>query len=108
MYNITVRIIVFYVCLTDHLLPCPRPPIRSQVLDRVGHDRQIITVTRRNRPDVALIAADELSSLLESVYLLRSPANAKRLFRSMEWAKSAAAIPQTLEKLQQELSVEPQ
>jgi antitoxin YefM len=79
----------------------------SEVLDRVGHDRQIITITRRNQPDVALIAADELSSLLESVYLLRSPANAKRLFRSMEWAKSADAVSQTLAELIQELSVEP-
>ncbi len=80
----------------------------SEVLDLVGHDREIITVTRRNHPDVAIIAADELSSLLESVYLLRSPANAKRLFRSMEWAKSAEAIPQTLDELKQELSIEPQ
>jgi antitoxin YefM len=80
----------------------------SKFLDRVTHNQQIITITRRNQPDVALIAADELSSLLESVYLLHSPANAKRLFRSMEWAKSAAAIPQTLEKLKKELSVEPQ
>jgi prevent-host-death family protein len=42
----------------------------SEVLDRVTHHRKIITITRRNQPDVALIAADELSSLLESVYLL--------------------------------------
>jgi antitoxin YefM len=80
----------------------------SEVLDRVGQDREIITIARRDRPDVAMIAADELSSLLESVYLLRSPANAKRLFRSMEWAKSPEATPQTLDELKQELSVEPQ
>jgi antitoxin YefM len=80
----------------------------ADVLDRVGHDREIVTITRRNQPDVAIIAADELSSLLESVYLLRSPANAKRLFRSMKWAKSADAIPQTLDELRQELSIEPQ
>jgi hypothetical protein len=30
----------------------------SEVLDRVGHDRQIITVTCRNQPDLALIVAD--------------------------------------------------
>jgi antitoxin YefM len=80
----------------------------AEVLHQVGHDRQIITITRRNQPDVAIIAADELSSLLESVYLLRSPANAQRLFRSMEWAKSAEAIPQTLDELKEELSIEPQ
>jgi hypothetical protein len=31
---------------------------------------------------------------------------AKRLFRSMEWAKSAEAMPQTLEELQRELPAE--
>jgi antitoxin YefM len=80
----------------------------SKFLDRVTHHRKIITITRCNQPDVALIAADELSSSLESVYLLHSPANAKRLFRSMEWSKSATAIPQTLAKLKKEQSVEPQ
>ncbi len=52
----------------------------AQILDLVSENRQIVKITRRNGGDVALIAADELSSLLESVYLLRSPANAKRLF----------------------------
>ena len=80
----------------------------AEILNRVAQDQEIITITRRDQPDVAIIAADELSSLLESVYLLRSPTNAKRLFRSMEWAKSAAAIPQTLDEFKQELSVEPQ
>jgi antitoxin YefM len=79
----------------------------AEILNRVSQDQEIITITRRDQPDIALIAADELSSLLESVYLLRSPANAKRLFRSMEWAKSMAAIPQTLDELKQELSIEP-
>jgi hypothetical protein len=58
------------ILLRDYLLPCPC-------------DRQIITITRRNQLDRAIITADELCSLLESVYVLRSPANAKRLFRSM-------------------------
>ena len=78
----------------------------AEILNRVSEDREIVTITRRNRADVALIAADELSSLLESVYLLRSPANAKRLFSAMEWANSAAAIPQSLAELKEELDIE--
>ena len=74
--------------------------------ERVIENREIVTITRRNGPDVALMAADELSSLLESVYLLRSPANAKRLFSAMEWANSAAAIPQSIAELKQELALE--
>ena len=79
----------------------------ATILDSVSKNREIVKITRRNGADVALIAADELSSLLESVYLLRSPANAKRLFSAMEWAKSDAAIPQSLEPLRQELEIEP-
>jgi antitoxin YefM len=79
----------------------------ATILDRVSENREIVKITRRNGADVALIAADELSSLLESVYLLRSPANAKRLFRAMEWAKSDAAMPQSLESLREELTIEP-
>ena len=33
----------------------------------------------RGRPDVAMIAADELRSLQETMHLLRSPANARRI-----------------------------
>jgi antitoxin YefM len=78
----------------------------AQILDAVSENREIVKITRRNGADVALIAADELSSLLESVYLLRSPANAKRLFSAMEWAKSDAARPQSLEQLREELEIE--
>jgi antitoxin YefM len=78
----------------------------ATILDRVSENREIVKITRRKGADVALIAADELSSLLESVYLLRSPANAKRLFSAMEWAKSDAAVPQSLKSLREELSIE--
>jgi antitoxin YefM len=53
---------------------------------------------------VALIAEDELSSLLECVYLLRSPKNAKRLFRALEWTQTET--PQTLAELKEELVAE--
>jgi antitoxin YefM len=78
----------------------------AQILDSVSENREIVKIVRRNGANVALIAADELSSLLESVYLLRSPANAKRLFSAMEWAKSDAAAPQSLEELRAELQLE--
>ena len=50
-------------------------------------------VKRRNGKNVALIAEDELSSLLESVYLLRSPENAKRLHRALQWSELEDAQP---------------
>jgi antitoxin YefM len=65
-----------------------------------------VKIVRSNEGDIGSIAADELSSLLESVYLLPSPANAKRLFSAMEWVKSEAAAPQSLEELSAELQLE--
>lgn len=40
-----------------------------------------------------------MSSLIESVYLLRSPENAKRLFRALEWSESEETKAQTIEEL---------
>ncbi len=46
----------------------------AAVLDRVTDDQEVVIVRRRGARDVALIPADELSSLMETAYLLRSPA----------------------------------
>lgn len=78
----------------------------ATILDEVCDERQIIVVKRRNHKNVALIAEDELSSLLECVYLLRSPKNAKRLFRGLEWAENEAETPQTVAELKEELGIE--
>jgi len=78
----------------------------ASILDEVVDHQQIFVVKRRNGKNVALIAEDELSSLLESVYLLRSPENAHRLHRALEWSESQEAQTQTVEELKQELGLE--
>lgn len=78
----------------------------ASLLDQVYDERQIMVIKRRNQKNVALIAEDELSSILETIYLLRSPENAKRLFRALEWAESEEATPQSLEELKEELGIE--
>jgi antitoxin YefM len=83
----------------------------ATLLDKVHDNRQVVVIKRRNDKNVALIAEDELSSLLgllESVYLLRSPENAKRLFRALDWAQTATEHEDSLEALQAELSGESQ
>lgn len=78
----------------------------ATILDEVYDGRQIMVIKRRNHKNVALIAEDELSSLLECVYLLRSPENAKRLFRALEWAETEDETSQTLAELKEELKIE--
>ena len=78
----------------------------ASILDEVCDESQIMVIKRRNHKNVALIAEDELSSLLECVYLLRSPENAKGLFRALEWAKNTTDTPQTIAELKEELGIE--
>ena len=49
------------------------------LLDEVTSTREPVYIRRRGREDVAMLPADELRSLLETAYLLRSPSNAARL-----------------------------
>lgn len=65
----------------------------ASILDKVVDEREIVVIKRRDGRNVALIAEDELSSLLENVYVLRSPENAKRFFAALEWSKSNDGKP---------------
>lgn len=51
-------------------------------LDEVHETRVPMLVTRRNGPDSVIIDKDEYDALMETLHLLRSPANAARLMRS--------------------------
>jgi antitoxin YefM len=59
----------------------------ASYLARVVDDREVVVVKRRGAGDVALIALDELAGLEETAYLLRSPANARRLRESLAESK---------------------
>ncbi len=58
----------------------------AALLRQVADDREIVIIKRRDAEDVAMIAASELSSLLESAHLFRSPENAKRLLTALNRA----------------------
>ncbi len=60
--------------------------------DYVTKNREVVIIHRQGADTVAMIAADELSSLLETVHLLRSPKNAKRLFRALNRASQDEAV----------------
>jgi len=60
----------------------------ASYLDQVVDDREVIVVKRRGARDVAIIAADELAGLEETAFLLRSPANARRLSQALAQSKA--------------------
>lgn len=75
----------------------------ARLLDRAAEDRETVIITRRGGQSVALIAADELSSLQEMAHLLRSPKNAERLLRALGRAIARTERPKTLAALRREL-----
>ena len=79
----------------------------AKLLDSVVEDREIVMIRRRGGKDVALIAADELESLLETAHLLRSPRNAERLLTALQRARSRTEAPQRLEELRKEIGLGP-
>jgi antitoxin YefM len=66
-------------------------------LSQVLADREPIIIERRGQENVALVAADDLSSLLETVYLLRSRTNADRLLEALEEAREGKLKEMSLE-----------
>jgi antitoxin YefM len=78
----------------------------ASLMDQVTDDREIAIIQRRGSKDVALVSADELSSLLETVHLFRSPANAKRLLTALHRAESKKLPTTSLDKLREELGLD--
>jgi antitoxin YefM len=55
----------------------------KEVIDRVVQDVDVTVITRRDAPDAVLMSLDQYNSLMETVHLLSSPANAAHLARSL-------------------------
>ncbi|WP_068432122.1 type II toxin-antitoxin system Phd/YefM family antitoxin [Piscicoccus intestinalis] len=56
----------------------------AQVLDAVANDREEIVITRAGHEPVVIVSLEDYESLRETAYLMRSPANARRLLDAME------------------------
>ena len=57
------------------------------LIEQVNNDRQPIEITSK-RGDAVLMSRADYEALEETAYLLRSPANARRLLESLEQARS--------------------
>jgi len=56
----------------------------AQVLDDVVNNREEIVITRAGHESVVIVSLEDFESLRETAYLMRSPANARRLLDAME------------------------
>ena len=78
----------------------------AKLLDQVTHNREVVVIQRRGEEEVAMIAASELQSLMETAYLLRSPANAERLLAALGRALKNETSPLAVEALRREVNLE--
>ena len=78
----------------------------ASLWDEVLSSREAVVIKRRGHPDVALLPADELSSLIETAHLLRSPANARRLLGALKRAGSGKGRAMTMNDLRKKSGID--
>lgn len=61
------------------------------VLDGVINDADTTIITRRGAEDAVVMSLDYYNSLMETVYLMRSPANAEHLNKSIAQYRAGQA-----------------
>jgi antitoxin YefM len=88
---------VSYSHARDHL---------AELWDEVKDTREVAVISRRGHEDMALIPAAELSSLRETAYLLRSPANAARLLAALARGRRGGVAATDLAELRREVGLD--
>ncbi len=78
----------------------------ASLMNEVTTNREVVIIQRRGCEDVAMISAEELSGVLETAHLLRSPENAHRLLTALNRVKKGSGISQTIDDLRLEVGLE--
>jgi antitoxin YefM len=56
----------------------------ANTMNRVCEDHEPLIITRNGQQSVVMLSLEDFTALEETAYLLRNPANAKRLLAAME------------------------
>ncbi len=78
----------------------------KELLDEVVEGGEPVIVRQGKRRNVAFISTKDLRGLLETIHLLRSPNNARRLLDSLERSKRGEGKPETVEQLRAEFGLD--
>lgn len=68
----------------------------AKTMDRVCADHEPLIVTRNGEQSVVMLSLEDYKALEESAYLMRSPANAKRLFAAVEQLAAGKGVAREL------------
>ena len=64
----------------------------KSLLDGVAGDADVTIITRRDAEDAVVMSLDYYNSLIDTVYLLKSPANAAHLSDSIEQFRAGKVV----------------
>ncbi len=65
----------------------------AEMLDGVIDDREEAVITRAGHGPVVVVSLEDYESLKETAYLMRSPANARRVLDAMERLEAGRGVP---------------
>ena len=68
----------------------------KSVLDRVTEDQDATVITRRDSDDAVVMSLDTYNSMMETMYLLRSPANAQHIKESLAQFEQGQTVEREL------------
>jgi antitoxin YefM len=68
------------------------------VLDRVHEDADVTVISRRDGADAVVMSLDHYQSIMETMHLLSTPANAAHLAKSIAQHKAGKAVRRELVK----------
>ena len=71
----------------------------ASTMDRVCVDHDPVIITRNRDQAVVMISLEDYESLQETAYLLRSPANARRLLDSITELKGSGGVTKSIDEL---------
>lgn len=77
----------------------------AHFFDEIAENQEIVIVHRRGKANVAMISASELSGLVETAHLMRSPKNAQRLLTALQRARANQGTRASLEHLKREVGL---
>ncbi len=68
----------------------------ASVMDRVCDDHEALIITRNGEQSVVMLSLEDYTALEETAYLLRTPANAKRLLSAAAQLNAGQGVERKL------------
>jgi antitoxin YefM len=71
----------------------------KDLMDKVVEDHAPVTITRGSNPPVVMMSLEDYEAMEETMHLIRSPENARRLARGMEGIAKKRTVKKSLSDL---------